>query len=96
MNPTTRFILNYGLPECKNCVYFIPDESEKYKYPLGRCKLYGVKNLVSGIIRHEYADHCRQSKNQCSITALHYEAINEQDNTNLDSTKKLNDEDSNK
>jgi len=77
INPTSQFIINHGLPECRNCKHFIPHETsnEYHKYNLGTCKLYGFKNIVSGKITYEYADHCRQSNKQCSIHGHNYEPL---------------------
>ena len=72
-NPTTKFIINHRLPECRNCKYFMPHDSEIHKYSLGRCKLYGFKNIVSGETRYEYADHCRQDHKQCTIQGFNFE-----------------------
>jgi hypothetical protein len=40
---------------------------------LGKCKLFGEKNLVSGIITYDYASVCRISENRCGINGKHYE-----------------------
>jgi hypothetical protein len=71
---TTKFILNSGLPECCKCKHFIPYNSKELNYTLGKCRIYGQKNIVSGEIEYEFADHCRQNIGQCTKHGFHYEA----------------------
>ena len=71
-------IENIKPPTCANCVHFM-----KYSYihssrgdvnqELGKCKLFGEKNLVSGIITYDYASVCRISEKKCGIEGKHYE-----------------------
>lgn len=68
-------ILNHGLPECRNCKHFMPHESEQHKYSLATCLLYGQKNVISGKITFEYAEHVRNRAEQCSKEGLNFEPI---------------------
>ena len=68
-------IHNIDLPICKNCRHFIPYEEDKNSYNFGRCGVYGRKDVVSGIITYEYADHARRNSEQCGKLAENYEKI---------------------
>lgn len=68
--PST-FIKDLHLPVCKDCKFFIPYEN-KEQYTLGRCRLFGKKNLVSGEITYEFADVCRISSNKCGNNGTLY------------------------
>jgi Pyruvate/2-oxoacid:ferredoxin oxidoreductase delta subunit len=58
------YIRNTDLPICKNCVHFIPDETNYPYDPLpddnyGKCKKFGELNLVKGTIEYDVAKECR-------------------------------------
>jgi hypothetical protein len=65
----TLFIKNANLNTCKNCVYFIKDTPFEYGAPndekYGKCKMFGEKNLITGIVQHDYAVWCRQNNAKC-------------------------------
>lgn len=64
-------ILNLNLPSCKNCVHFI---LHKELTPLlSTCKKYGTKNLITDIIRYEYADMCRYDNTKCGKNGKDFE-----------------------
>ena len=67
----SSFIKYNNLPSCINCVHFIKNVSN-YPYDppsnnkdLGKCKLFGSQNLVTGEIVHTYASICRIDGNKC-------------------------------
>ena len=68
-------IVNNGMPECRNCKHFMPHDSEAHKYNLATCLLYGEKNVISGKIRFEYAEHVRNREKQCSKLGVNFEPI---------------------
>jgi hypothetical protein len=68
-------IVGGGLPECRNCKHFMPHNSEAYKYNLATCLLYGEKNVISGIVKFEYAEHVRNREEQCSKEGRNFEPI---------------------
>ena len=74
-------IVGGGLPECRNCKYFMPHDSELYKYKLATCLLYGNKDVVSGKITFEYADHVRNRDSQCSREGVNFEPIEPTEST---------------
>ena len=70
------FIKNSDLPICTNCIHFI---EYKNNYPfddnnLGKCKLFGKKNIVTGQIKYEYAENCRENKEKCDIHGKYFES----------------------
>jgi hypothetical protein len=71
INKASFFIKNSDLPSCVNCVYFISNKMYK-PYNLlsddssyGKCKMFGVKDIVSGTVEHEYAMISRENANMC-------------------------------
>lgn len=70
-----QFIQNIDVPSCKNCKYFLPYENDKQDYDYGKCKIYGTKNIISGIIKYEYASHVRHNEKQCGKNGTNFEQI---------------------
>jgi hypothetical protein len=66
-NLKENFIRYEDLPVCSNCKYFMP----RYLFPfpgpnnLSKCKKFGRKNVITGTIKHDYADDCREDNNKC-------------------------------
>jgi hypothetical protein len=54
-----NFIRNMGAPSCIDCVHFI-DNAGSLTY--AKCKLFGMKERVSGEIIYDYACVCRDKK----------------------------------
>jgi len=65
-------IRNDHIPNCKNCYYFERHELNKDNFDLGRCRMYGEKDIVSGEITYEYAVHCRKNDAQCGKEGIHF------------------------
>ena len=72
-----KYIINSALPECRNCKHFMPHNSEQHKYSLATCLLYGQKDIISGKITFEFAQHVRNRDGQCSREGLNFEPIDE-------------------
>ena len=64
-------IKDIQLPVCKDCKFFMPHENRE-QYTLGRCMLFGKKNIISGEITYEFADICRISANKCGHNGTLY------------------------
>jgi hypothetical protein len=67
-----RIILGENLPECRNCIYFIPIQNnssrnidETQKYIFSKCNKFGEKNLINGAIDYSYASICRKYETKC-------------------------------
>ena len=68
-------IQNIALPTCKDCIHFLPHTSlYANNYELGRCKMYGKKDIISGVITYEYADLVRSNNDKCGRNGINYEA----------------------
>ena len=74
-------IKDINLPVCKDCKFFIPYENQE-QYTLGRCMLFGKKDIISGEITYEFADVCRISSNKCGYTGTLYEATETGESSN--------------
>jgi hypothetical protein len=66
------FIKNNDLPCCVNCIHFTENKNN-YVNSLGKCKLFGVKNIVSCEIDNELASVCRQDKNKCGPRGKYFQ-----------------------
>lgn len=62
------------LPTCRYCKYFVPFEN-KEQYSLGRCSLFGKKNIITGEVTYEFADICRLTPNKCGYNGSLYQDI---------------------
>ena len=49
----------------------MPHENRE-QYTLGRCMLFGKKNIISGEITYDFADICRISANKCGHNGTLY------------------------
>jgi hypothetical protein len=69
-------IVNIEKPICALCVNFVASKSERYEdygyEKVGKCGLFGNKDLVSGKIVYDYAIHCRTDKKKCSDNGVHF------------------------
>jgi hypothetical protein len=65
-----RFIKNNILPVCNTCVFFEPMVPKSMKMP--RCNKFGEKNIITGKITYEPAEHCRQNQNLCGTVGNYY------------------------
>lgn len=72
----TLFIKNTNLKTCIKCIYFIEDTTqhlipndEKY----GMCKMFGEQNVITGVVRHDYAIWCRQDNSKCGQGGKYFE-----------------------
>lgn len=73
-------IKNLNLPTCSNCVHFIKhDTGSAYNVELhgtfGKCKLFGRKDIITGVIDYDYASMCRSDNTQCGENGKEYKEI---------------------
>lgn len=61
-------------PPCKECRNFLPNKSGTFSSEFGKCGLYGEKNLLSGVVAHEYATSVREDKAKCGPEGIDYVA----------------------
>ena len=62
---------NVEKPVCQQCRYFRNSFLDDPNF--GKCTQFGKKNIVSGIIRHEYAELCRKNPQQCGVNGTYFE-----------------------
>lgn len=73
------FIKNAEYPYCINCIHFSNRLSE-YPYTRimndinGHCKKYGEANLITGLIKYDYAVNCRKDDEKCGEEGVEYES----------------------
>jgi len=76
-------IINLEKPICALCVNFIEPKSARYEdqaydyKKVGKCGLFGNKDLVTGKIEYDYAIHCRTDKKKCGQYGLLFTRKNE-------------------
>ena len=63
-------------PLCIHCVHFDTSVSNG-RADLGRCSLYGTRNLITGIITYTYAELVRQNDSQCRPSGVNFVQQNE-------------------
>lgn len=73
--PSSKNFIKHGnMPTCSTCKFFIRyanggvENSE-----FARCKLFGEKDLVSGVIKHKFASFCREDTLLCGPTGRYFE-----------------------
>ena len=85
LNPP-NFVKQNDAPACIYCKHFIPKEIDTMnehmtstenlvihfdRYSL--CSLFGKKNMVTGVIKHDYALTCRSFQSMCGEMGKYYE-----------------------
>lgn len=66
-------IKNISFPSCKNCIHYKPFSNN---YDLGKCSVFGEKNIISDEISNNYADKCRNDENKCGIEGKYFKEAN--------------------
>lgn len=75
-----KFIQNKTFPACIDCKHFIRNNfisnisNNKIIYDddLGKCRLFGHKNIITGEITYKYATTCRISYNKCGPQGIYF------------------------
>ena len=74
-------IKNMEFKVCKNCVHFTNSvTNDPFDLPvddilLGRCKLFGEKNLITGEIKYDLARTSRVDDTKCGTIARQFEQV---------------------
>lgn len=63
---------NFDNPICINCKNFIEFNKDINCLDLGRCKIFGEQNLVTGECKYEFAEICRRMENKCGIKGKYF------------------------
>lgn len=71
----TKRINNFDTLACKNCIHFIPHDSDgnNYRSQLSKCGNFGTKDIITDVIVYEYADSCRKFENKCGVDGKYFE-----------------------
>lgn len=59
---------------CVTCKHFIRDHPA-IDPRLGKCKLFGEMDMVSGLVRYDFAMDCRLYDEKCGAKAQYYEPL---------------------
>jgi len=65
------FIKYWVSPSCVSCIHFLSYYPNEH-ISMGRCKLFGKKDLVTGRIHYEYASVCRENNKMCMSDGFYY------------------------
>ncbi len=67
-------IRNANIRSCKQCIHFQPHGSiSSHSHSFAKCKLFGVKDIISDITTFDYADECRTQDNKCGKEGKYFE-----------------------
>jgi len=67
------FIKNIELPACKNCIYYINEFEKSNDGLLARCTKFGEKDIITNVIKYDYAEICRKDEQKCGKQATYFE-----------------------
>ena len=70
---TTKIITNNNYPSCRNCIYHKPAKYGEFTSSLSQCNKFGTKNIITDVIRYEYADSARFDDKLCGINGKYFE-----------------------
>ena len=68
-----RFIKNVDVSLCRNCIHYKPYNNEVTSSIIGGCDKFGEKNIITGEIKYEHADICRNNEDLCGRDAKFFE-----------------------
>jgi hypothetical protein len=72
------FIRNKDLHICSNCIYFIehknnfPCDSLPSDILYGKCKKFGEVDIITGIVKYDFANICRDNNKKCGKYGYHF------------------------
>lgn len=66
-----QFIKNGTAPICSACRFFM---NAKSRVEVGICTKFGEKNLISGVVKHDFAAAIRGTANLCGPKGQYYES----------------------
>lgn len=86
-NSCSNRIKNYNKPICAECMYYIKNKGISSLFDFGKCKKFGVKNIVTGKINYKYAEICRDYEHLCGINGNYYKKLEDQEPENNNEQK---------
>lgn len=67
-------IKNINYPSCRNCVYYKPSRFDSdYGSLISNCEKFGEKNVLTGEIKYDYVDRCRNNELKCGMEGKYFE-----------------------
>jgi len=66
VNISTQIIKNINTPICSKCRFFVPTQ--------GLCNKFGEKNIITGLVKFDYAIANRTNVKLCGINGVYYES----------------------
>ena len=70
--PIIKRICNIDTPVCKSCRHFIPTDYD-VNSRLGKCDMFGTKDIITGDCSLDYAETCRNDEAKCGHEGKYYE-----------------------
>ncbi len=68
---TDSFIQNMDKPVCSHCVHYDP-ENRSFDSFFSKCKMFGSKNIQTGVVVYDYADSCRSDESKCGKKGIYF------------------------
>jgi hypothetical protein len=69
-----KIIENINLPSCKNCIYYKPNVLRNdFTSTFNKCEKFGKKDIITDIIRYNFADFCRNDESMCGNEGKYFE-----------------------
>jgi hypothetical protein len=69
------YIKNFRMPTCRDCLYYKGGSKDEDPFKISdwdKCLKYGEKNVVTGEIKHQYADFVRKQELQCGLSGKQF------------------------
>ena len=69
-----KIIRNENTPSCVNCEHFVNGNTnvDVSKGQQHKCKKFNYKDVVTGDIKHELAEDCRNDEKMCGKQGIYY------------------------
>ena len=64
-----RAIVNLKQPKCIDCSFFL----KQTPLDMSKCYRFGNADLVTGIIKYDYADFCRINPDMCGVEGKYFD-----------------------
>jgi hypothetical protein len=69
-----KIIKNINIPSCKNCIYYKPNILHNdFTSQFNKCEKFGEKDIITDIIRYNFADFCRNDESMCGKEGTYFE-----------------------
>lgn len=69
---SNKFIKNYDAPICVKCIHYRESEYNNNNPELGRCRLFGEKNVITGEVEYDFVSVARKYS-KCGENGTYFE-----------------------